>query len=192
MLTGFQNICHIRNQVFRMNTFLISSLQQFLLAFCVFLFCLSIFCFFLVSTVHINVHNSNFLCLIVSLYFLCPSPLQYVLCFSLYHPLALICASVSLAAIITSYFYLLLFHSIIPSFLFTGTSLPFPPLLSSFSLFNNPLDANCLLWLSFAIYPSSFLSFTYLYFWSPPICYPVINKDLCYCCKQQEEGRGDT
>lgn len=62
--------------------------------------------------------------------------------------------SVSLSApIITSYLYLLLFHSIIPSFLFTG------PSLLSLPLFNSLLDANRLLQLSFSISPPNFLSF---------------------------------
>lgn len=42
---------------------------------------------------------------------------------------------VSLAAILNSYLHLLLFRSIIPSFLFTGPSHPFLPLLSCLSPF---------------------------------------------------------
>lgn len=80
--------------------------------------------------------------------------------------------------IYTSHF----FHSIIPSFLFTGPSLPSPLLLSPLSLFNVPLDVNCLLWLSFSISPSSFLSFIYLFiFCSPSVPYPAINKNLYHC-----------
>ena len=99
------------------------------------------------SIAHINVHLILF----------SPSITFYVLYFSTaLHP-PFVCVFVALAAIITSYLYLLLFHSITPSFLFTGPSLPFPPLLSPLSLFNSPLDVNCLLRQSFSISPSSFL-----------------------------------
>lgn len=132
-------------------------------------------------------HMLNILCPIVSFYFLCPS-------FSMscvFPPCSCshICISVSLAAIITSYLYLLLFHSIIPSSLFTGQSFPFPPLLSSLSLFNSSLDVNCLLWLSFSIPPYSFL-FSPL-FPAHACIHPSI-RIYTTAGRRQEEGRGDT
>lgn len=138
-LTGFQNICRTKSQIFMMNiSYQHSTLSLFL---CV----LMSFYVSQASIAHVNVHLILF----------SPSITFYVLYFST--TLHLPCVFVALAAIITSYVYLLLFHSITPSFLFTGPPLPFVPLLSSLSLFNSPLDVNCLLWQSFSISPSSFL-----------------------------------
>lgn len=78
--------------------------------------CLSTFC---LSHSSPNMHILNWLCFIVS--------------FAVYHftsrtappppSASRTCVSVSLTAIISSYLYLLLCHSIIPSFLLTGPSL---------------------------------------------------------------------
>lgn len=92
-------------------------------------------------------------------------------------PSSLFRVSVSLAAILTSYLHLLLFRSIIPSFLFTGPSHPFLPLLSSLSPF---LIAP---WMSTASYGYRFLFFPLAFlFVSSPIPYPSINKDLYFSC----------
>lgn len=109
--------------------------------------------------------NNSFRTSVASVLFLshCIFSVHHFLCL-IYHPLALVFVCLHFSCCLHNQLFIpLLFHSIIPSFLFTGPSLPFPPLLSPLSLFNSPLEVNYLLWISFSISPSTFLiSFSFV------------------------------
>jgi len=170
ILTGFPNINQI-HLIWDTHIFFISS--DVLLRF---FFSLWFLCF-LASIVLINTHVEYLLCLVLfcSSLYVCYPPT------SVYH----LYVSISPGANITCYLYLVLFYSIIPSFLFTGPS-PFPTsFIFLFTFLIAPKISNASDGYRFPFFPVA-LS---LPVFSVPVLYPTINTDLYHCWEQAEEGQ---